>query len=219
MSKKNIVALSIGGVLLFGGLVNACSTDAGSPDAPGSIVATTTTTAPATPTAEDTPRPDQTGTVTPKAPRPTPTATVTPKETPKPTAEPEANLDPTAVKFGQTFKLDNGAEITVSKPAKFRSSNTAAPKQNAAGALFTVTVKNGTKVPMNLALATISAATGSADADEIFDSKANVMGTPSTRVRPGGSSSWKAAFLGDAGKPWIVDVSIDFGDETVTFIS
>lgn len=197
MTRKKMTAWGIAGSLIIGGLVNACGSSTESPDASGSTVTTpTTATSPATPTT----------TAVPTAPAPDVTLD-----------EPEADQDPTAVKFGQTFKLDNGNEITMSKPAKFRSSNSAAPKANAVGALFTVTVKNGTNVPMSLVMVRISAASGSTDADEVFDMDKRLGGGPTTRVRPGGSSSWRVGFIGDATKPWIVDVSLD--SDTVTFIS
>ena len=105
--------------------------------------------------------------------------------------EPEA---PTEIRFGDTWEWEDGMQVTVSKPKKFKPSDYAAGTDGYTKFVqFTVTVKNGTSKKVDL-IGMADAASGDTEAHEVFDSGKGISGSPSTSILPGRKVTYKVAF-------------------------
>ena len=107
---------------------------------------------------------------------------------PKPSASPSSLTK----RFGSTFTWDDGVAVTVGKGTPFTSGPYAAPASTK-GLLFTVTVTNGSKEPVNPMLINLQATSGQQQAEAIFDSEQGID-LPTADVLPGRSTTYKAAF-------------------------
>ena len=95
--------------------------------------------------------------------------------------------------FGSTATWPDGVSITVSKPMPFKPSEyaavgTKAPKYVA----VEVTLKNGSKAPVEAMSASLRGTSGDAEAEPVFDGERSTL--PSSRVMPGKSLKWRQAF-------------------------
>jgi len=118
-------------------------------------------------------------------------------ETPDPadleptTDEPEP---PTDIRFGETWEWEDGMQVTVSTPKKYRPSEYAAGTDGYTKFVqFTVTVKNGTKKKVDL-IGMADVASGDTEGHEVFDSGKGIEGSPSTSILPGRKVTYKVAF-------------------------
>lgn len=99
-------------------------------------------------------------------------------------------------KFGTTVAFDDGLEVTVSEPVKFKPSEYAAGADGEGTPLkFQITVKNGTDKNFDPGLIFASVMSGDAEAESIFDSGDSLSETPSTKIRPGKSVTWSVGFM------------------------
>lgn len=108
-------------------------------------------------------------------------------------------------KFGSTFTWDDGVELTVGKPAPFTPSMTAFPSEP--GVVMDVTMKNGSKAPLNPFMVSMQATSGDQQAEQIFDSENNIGG-PSASILPGRTLKYKIAFTKPAGN---LTLQVDYG--------
>lgn len=93
------------------------------------------------------------------------------------------------VALDATATWRNGVTAKLSAFTRGKSGEYAAP-ENKDILGFTITVKNGTKKPLDLSLFDLSCTNGD---DEVFDSDAGFTGAPDNHVLPGKSGSWKTA--------------------------
>jgi hypothetical protein len=102
-------------------------------------------------------------------------------------AAPESEAsDDAPVSFGQTYKYEDGLEVTVTTPKKFKPSEYAVGAEAKGTAVkFQVTLKNTGSKAYDPTLFSDTVSSGEAEAEEIFDSENGFEGSPSTSVRPG----------------------------------
>jgi hypothetical protein len=117
--------------------------------------------------------------------------------------------------FGSTFTWDDGVAVTVSKPAPFKPSNPEVVKmqdpQSKSFVVVDVTLKNGSKEPIDAIMLRLKATTGSREAKQLFDTAAGVD-LPTSKILPGADLKWKAAFGVDEGAPFVMTVDYGFGN-------
>ena len=101
------------------------------------------------------------------------------------TPESEASEDG-PIGFGQTYRYEDGLEVTVTAPKKFKPSEYAAGAEAKGTAVkFQVTLKNTGSKAYDPTLFSDTVSSGEAEAETIFDSENGFEGSPSTTVRPG----------------------------------
>jgi hypothetical protein len=153
------------------------------------------------------------------SPTNTPAATVTVTQTaasepvtPPSTTSSTTTTESTLTKnFGSTFTWPDGIAVTVSKPAPYTPSSSAA-KQTGDKKFISVetTLKNGTKAPIEASQFYAKATTGDREAHEVFDSGQGMGGSPSSTILPGKELKWKTAWGVEEGKPFVMTVSYSF---------
>ena len=112
-------------------------------------------------------------------------------------------------KFGSTFTWDDGVALTVSKPKEFTSGPYAAPASTK-GYLFDVTVKNGSKEPVEAFAIMLQATSDDQQAEQIFDVEAGID-APSATLLPGRTIKYKVAFT-KPGDSFTMQVDYGFGN-------
>ena len=107
---------------------------------------------------------------------------------------PTSEAPDAAEKFGSTATWPDGVSLTVSQPKPFKPSQFAAGVESAKKfVVVDVTLKNGSKAPVESSLAFLRATSGDAEAEGVFDSEKGIE-MPSSRVMPGKSLKWRQAF-------------------------
>jgi len=101
----------------------------------------------------------------------------------------DSDSDTFTVALDKTARWNNGVEAHLSGFSRGTSGEYASPSGKAYLA-FSVTMKNGSKSPIDLSMVSLACPDG---ADEIFDMDAGFDGTPDTHLLPGKSQTWKAA--------------------------
>ena len=133
-------------------------------------------------------------TATPGAAKTTPAATSSPSgsldvETEAPSGEEDLPGTDKPGAFGETFTFEDGLEVTVGKPAKFKPSEYAATGKGT-HLKFTVVIKNGTKANYDPSLFFTTLSSGESEAESIYDTDKGIEGGPSTTIRPGKSAKF-----------------------------
>ncbi|MFJ4466164.1 hypothetical protein ACIP2X_01450 [Streptomyces sp. NPDC089424] len=100
-----------------------------------------------------------------------------------------SDSDTFTVALGKTATWNNGVEAHLSGFSRGTSGEYASPSGKAYLS-FSVTMQNGSKSTIDLAMVSLSCPDG---ADEIFDTDAGFDGAPDTHLLPGKSQTWKAA--------------------------
>ncbi|MFZ5850350.1 MAG: hypothetical protein ACOYY2_03010 [Actinomycetota bacterium] len=112
--------------------------------------------------------------------------------------EPPAETTPAApayAAFGQTYTWDDGLAVTVSPPAPFTPSETAAFTESPAYLAFEVKVVNGTAEPYEPAVLYLTLQSGNTEASQVFDvGEAGLAGPPATPLLPGREAVFKVGF-------------------------
>lgn len=135
------------------------------------------------------------------------------------TTTPDEPEPPTEIRFGQTWEWEDGMQVTVSKPSKYRPSEYAAGKDgHSKFVLFTVTVKNGSKKKVDL-IGMANVASGDTEGGEVFDSGKGVEGAPSTSILPGRKVTYKVAFGVENPNDIVFQYSPTFEHEDAIFTS
>ncbi|MFF9220702.1 hypothetical protein [Streptomyces viridosporus] len=101
----------------------------------------------------------------------------------------DSDSDTFTVALDKTATWNNGVKANLSGFSRGTSGEYASPSGEAYLA-FSVTLQNGSKSTLDLALISLSCPDG---ADEIFDTDAGFDGAPDTHLLPGKSQTWKAA--------------------------
>ena len=164
-----------------------CSSQAASPSSPATgnnRPADTTTSSPASTTSPAT----TTTTSTPPVPAaPTPS-------TPDAPASTTPASDGTAA-FGKSYKWEDGLSVTVAAPATFKPGQYSAKDQAAkAYVRMDITIVNGTSKPFKPSLFSATMQSGNTQASTVFDSQANLGGSPSTTLLPGREAKFSLGF-------------------------
>ncbi|MET9878905.1 hypothetical protein ABZZ36_30365 [Actinacidiphila glaucinigra] len=103
--------------------------------------------------------------------------------------ENDSDGDTITVALDKTATWNNGVQAHLSGFSRGTSGQYAFPSGKAYLA-FSVTVKNGSKSPLDLNMVSLSCPDG---AEEIFDTDGGFAGTPDAHLLPGKSQTWKAA--------------------------
>ena len=82
---------------------------------------------------------------------------------------------------------------------------------------MTVTVLNGTSATYEPALFNLSAQSGDAESEQVFDSGNGVGGSPNTKLLKGRQAKWKVAFAVKNPKDLVVEVTPDFEHDPVIY--
>lgn len=127
-------------------------------------------------------------------------------------ASASASADAEQTTFGGTVATESYT-VQVSKPQAMTTSEMAAPKGGAKASKFMVTVTNKKSEPLDLTLASLTAARGGTESEKVFDSSKDVGGAPDTAIRSGKSATFPVAFLGEPTGEWTMDVRIGFGQK------
>ncbi|MEU5521897.1 hypothetical protein ABZ759_14855 [Streptomyces sp. NPDC047860] len=101
----------------------------------------------------------------------------------------DSESDTFIVALDKTAKWKDAVEAHLSGFSRGTSGEYASPSGEAYLA-FSVTLKNGSESPVDLAMVSLSCPDG---AEEIFDTDAGFDGTPDVHLLPGKSQTWKAA--------------------------
>ncbi len=164
-------------------------------------------------------RPSVTAPAAPSAaPSSKPPAPAAPPTSAKPTPSPVAK--PGVARFGQTYTWADGLAVTVSAPADYKPSKSAAgAKAGVPYLVFTITIVNGTDTPFDPVLFHATAQSGNEEAEPIFDSANKVGGSPSTKVLPGREVTFKIAFSTPTPTDVVLEVSPSFEHDSVMYAS
>lgn len=97
--------------------------------------------------------------------------------------------------FGDTYRWDDGLEISVGKPQPFTPSDTAATGDSKGSQFrkFQVTVHNGTKEPVDAGSFTATTQSGGKQAEEVMDSEKGI-GLASGKIQPGKDLNYTIVF-------------------------
>lgn len=125
-----------------------------------------------------------------------------------PTAAPQASGS-----FGSVVTLPSGVAFTLNKqavftPTKFSSGQVDGQTFNS----FEITVKNGSKTPLDLGTLILSVTTASDGiCVDIFDGQVGLNGAPSNSVAVGGTTTfkWATSCPGKAGDPLNINLTTD----------
>lgn len=137
-----------------------------------------------------------------------------------PAATSTTDTAPATAKFGEGFTFRNGVAVTVSQPAPFVPSASAAGYEAGGQAvIFTITVVNGSQENYDPTLFTTSLQSGNREASQIFDSAKNLGGTPSTVVLPGREAEFQVAYAVSDPTDLVMEVSpgFEYRDAIFTF--
>ncbi len=153
--------------------------------------------------------------VTSAPPAPTP-AQATSAAAPAPTP---SQLEGVAT-FGKTYTYKDGLSVTVSAPAPFKPSSSAAGVTKGTSAVvFTITIVNKTTTPFDPVLFHTTAQSGNTEATSIFDSQNGIGLPPSTKLLPGREVTFKTAFSVADPKDIVMEVTPSFQHESVLYSS
>lgn len=126
-----------------------------------------------------------------------PAATAAPSaaaETETPTADTEEVTDDGPIAFGKTVTFEDGLEMTVGVPEKFKPSEYAAGADGDGTAMkFQVTLKNGTDKTFDPALFYATVSSNEAEAEAIFDE--GLEGSPSTKLLKGKTVKFTVGYM------------------------
>ena len=128
-----------------------------------------------------------------------------------------APADDGTVAFGQSYRWDDGLQVTISTPKPYKPSRWAAAKKSKNYLVMTVTVLNGTSATYEPALFNLSAQSGDAESEQVFDSGNGVGGSPNTKLLKGRQAKWKVAFAVKNPKDLVVEVTPDFEHDPVIY--
>ena len=134
----------------------------------------------------------------------------------QPTDAASTPADSGTLAFGQTYKWDDGLQVTITKPATYKPSKwavTSGKEKN--NLVVTVTLVNGTGAKFDPSMFHLSAQSGDADAEGVYDSGKGVGSSPETKLLPGRQAKWKAAFNVKNPKDLVLEVARDFDPDSV----
>lgn len=136
------------------------------------------------------------------------------------TATQEEKKQPKNPKFGQSAAWPDGVKVTVVNAGVFTPADTAVKGSEGTHTLFEVTIENGSKENFNPNSLSISASSGSKEAESIFDTANGLDGEPTTDVLPGKSISFKVGFtLADPNDITLQVKPLSFKKDKITFTS
>lgn len=128
----------------------------------------------------------------------------------------DTSMDDMTVKFGNTYQYEDGVSVLVGNPTKFHPSEYAVTGKGSPVEMQ-VTVKNGSKKAYDPAVFSMTASSGQAEAEQIFDSEKGLNGSPSTKVLPGKTVKFKVGFSVKNPKDLTVEVSPGFEYENAIY--
>lgn len=121
--------------------------------------------------------------------------------------------------FGSTIEYQSGVKVTVSQPAKFRPSSSAAGNIGQRAVSFKITITNGTAEPFDTAIVQVNASYNDIAAEHIYDAAKNIGGFPGRQLQPGKSLVSTAAFsiANDESGQLQVEVVPSFAQQAAVF--
>lgn len=129
-----------------------------------------------------------------------------------------ASADLGTIKFGQSYKWDDGLQVTVTTPGAFKPSEWAVGgKKNAHYVAMTVTLVNGTGKTWDPTMFHLSGQSGDQDADQVFDTAKGVGDSPDTKLLAGRQAKWKVAFAVKNTADLVLEVEPDFDHDSVIY--
>jgi hypothetical protein len=97
-------------------------------------------------------------------------------------------------KFGDTVSWEaTGVSLTLSAPVPYKPSKYAIVPAGTSPVVFAITLKNGGTEAFDPGMVYMTASSGEAEAQSVFDSPA-LVGGPTTKLLPGKSVTWKVGF-------------------------
>lgn len=147
-------------------------------------------------------------TSTSPAPKPTTTSSSAP-------AAPAA--DPSALRFGTSYRYDDGLTLTVTDPVTFTPSSWAYPSSKTAWKVQ-VTLTNGSSTAYDPSMFYATASVGGTEVDQVFDNAKKLSGSPSTKVRPGKTVSFWIGFTGKPTGDLAIDIRPSWEHDEVTYV-
>jgi hypothetical protein len=136
----------------------------------------------------------------------------TPTPTPSPTqAGPK--------KFGQRYTYDNGLVVTVAAPVAFTPGEYASKDPAAAYVILQFTVINGTGKNYDPSVFQATVQSANVEASTVYDTEANLGGSPQTMILPRRESTFKMAFGVRNPKDLVVQVTPSFDYDPAIFTS
>lgn len=139
-------------------------------------------------------------------------STNAPAESPEAVSESESDVAP----FGKTWTYDDGLKITVTAPKAFKPSPYVTDSK-LPSVRMDVTVTNDTGEPFDPTLVLVTATSGEAEAEELFDSEKGLNGSPSTSIRPGKKVTFPVGFSVKDPKDVLVEVTPGLTHDPATF--
>lgn len=121
-------------------------------------------------------------------------------------------------KFGDAYEFKTGLKVSISQPESFKPSEYASVEDDGDPVVFTITVTNGSEKAYDPIEFIASAASGGAEASEVFDD--TIGDAPTTKVQPGKSVTWKAGYTVKDPADITMDVTPEMtleDDDEVTF--
>lgn len=138
-------------------------------------------------------------------------------EGPTTTGEPQSTDTPS---FGETYEWGDGLAISVAAPTPYTRTETAIGGEDAAADLqFEVTVTNGSDAPFDPTSIYITVQSGSAEAEQIFDSAGGLVGAPSTSVLAGREVVFTVGFGVSDPDDLVMEIAPDFDHDATFFTS
>lgn len=133
-----------------------------------------------------------------------PTVTVTVTADPEVEPAPEATTreptpEPTTPSstysaFGDTYAWTDGVSVTIGPPTTFEPSEFAVVGGAAAHVSFAITIVNGSAAQYEPGQFSLSAQSGNVEAERVFDSEQDILGSPSTVLLPGREVAFTIGF-------------------------
>lgn len=130
----------------------------------------------------------------------------------------EAEASPANPVFGDTYTYDNGLAVTVGEPTEFTPSEFAAAGEATAYLAFEFKVVNNTGENFDPALFFVTAQSGNAEAEQVFDTEQGFEGSPTTQLLDGREAVFTLGFGVDDPTDIVMEVNPDsFTYESVIF--
>lgn len=138
-----------------------------------------------------------------------------------PEAGPGDKADGNQATFGQYVSWQNGVSVAVSEPTEFTPGEYVEVVEGATYVMFTIRVTNDGAGAYNSGWMSVSAQSGSSEADSVFDSENGVSSTsPYVVLKQGGSAiEFPLAFAVEDPADIVLQVRPNYGDDEAYFTS
>lgn len=123
-------------------------------------------------------------------------------------------------KFGDTWVYDDGIEVMVAAGEKFTPSDTSAGGEGFDDFVkFTITLTNNSGESFDPSSTYSTVQSGTSEGDQVFDSAADIAGSPSTTLLDGRSVSYDIVFGVEDPDDLVMEISPSFDYDAAIFTS